>query len=271
MHGDLRNQLYKSRMNSVAIRHRLLEGVLLRLAKLPDAGGIVLRGGMLLRHWFWPTPRPALDLDLVAHSPLAVTDARRFLPMFADVVADGVTFDVEGIAIEGIWLQSDHPGIRMHVRGAYAGNEDDIQVDVTGGPPPRPAAVMSELPTATGAVRLWTCRPESIVGQKLQALWHLGMLGWRPKDLDDLRLLLERMPMDDAALREAISAAFAELGGTGRDARSVFAAESWWSMKHASARWGDFVAMAGRDGVRNLSAVVASVAARLKPILEELP
>jgi hypothetical protein len=51
----------------------------------------------------------------------------------------------------------------------------------------------------------------------------------------------------------------------------VFAAESWWSMKHASARWGDFVAMAGRDGVRNLSAVVASVAARLKPILEELP
>ena len=30
-------------MTSVAIRHRLLEGVLLRLAKLPDAGGLVLR------------------------------------------------------------------------------------------------------------------------------------------------------------------------------------------------------------------------------------
>jgi hypothetical protein len=258
-------------MTSIAIRHRLLEGVLLRLAKLPDAGGIVLRGGMLLRHWFRPTPRPALDLDLVAHSPLAVTDAVGFLPMFADTVADGVTFDVNGIAVEGIWLQSDHPGIRMHVSGAYAGNEDDIQIDVTGGPPPRPAAVMSELPTATGAVRLWTCRPESIVGQKIQALWHLGMLGWRPKDLDDLRLLLERMPMGDAALREAISATFAELGGTGRDARSVFAVESWWSMKHASARWGDFAREAGRDGVRSLSAVVASVAVRLKPILEELP
>jgi hypothetical protein len=97
------------------------------------------------------------------------------------------------------------------------------------------------------------------------------MFGWRPKDLDDLRLLLERMPMDDAALREAISAAFAELGGTGRDARGVFTPESWWSMKHASARWGDFVAEAGRYSVRNLSAVVANLAARLKPILEELP
>jgi hypothetical protein len=255
-------------MTPVAFRHRLLEGVLLRLAELPDAGGIVLRGGMLLRHWFRPTPRPALDLDLVAHAPLAVTDAMRFLPMFADIVADGVTFDVEGISVEGIWLQSAHRGIRMHVSGAYAGEEDDIQVDVTGGPPPRPAPVMCELPTTTGTVRLWTCRPESIVGQKVQALWHLGMFGWRPKDLDDLRLLLERMPMDDAALREAIGATFAELGGTGHDARSVFAPESWWSMKHASARWGDF---AGRDGVRNLSAVVANVAARLKPILEEVP
>src|SRR5262249_9632100 len=142
----------KSPMIPLPIRHRLLEGVLLRLAKLPDAGGIALRGGMLLRHWFRPTPRPALDLDLVAHAPLASTDAMRFLPMFEDIVADGVTFDLEGIAVEGIWLQSDHPGIRMHVTGTYAGQEDDIQVDVTGGPPPRPPAVMSELPTSTGAV-----------------------------------------------------------------------------------------------------------------------
>lgn len=258
-------------MTLVAVRHRLLEGVLLRLARLPDAGGLVLRGGMLLRHWFRPIPRAALDLDLVADSPLTETDAVRLRPIFADTVADGVTFDVEGIVVHGIWLQSDHPGIRMLVAGSYAGHEDDIQVDVTGGPPPRPAAVMSELPTATGPVRLWTCRPESIVGQKVQALWHLGRLGWRPKDLDDLRLLLDRVPMDDAALREAIGSTFAELGGTGRDARGVLAPESWWSTKHASARWGDFLARTGRKGVRNLSAVVANVAARLNPLIEDLP
>jgi hypothetical protein len=33
-----------------AIRHRLLEGILLRLARRPDAGAFVLRGGMLMRH-----------------------------------------------------------------------------------------------------------------------------------------------------------------------------------------------------------------------------
>ena len=258
-------------MNFVAVRQQLLEGVLRRLAQRPDGGGLVLRGGMLLQHWFRPTPRVALDLDLVAPAPLEVTDAMRFQAMFADTVADGVTFDTEGMAVEGIWLQSPHPGIRIHVRGAHADGEDDIQVDITGGPPPTPRAVMSEVATGSGTVRLWTCRPESIVGQKVQALWHLGMLGWRPKDLDDLRLLLERLPMEDDAIREAIGAAFAELGGTGDDARQVFAPDSWWRMKHASARWGDFVAEAGRDEVRNLLAVVAGVAARIKPILEDLP
>src|SRR5437870_3456386 len=60
-----------------AIRHRLLDGVLLRLANLSDAGGLVLRGGMLLRHWSRPTPRPALDLALVAPSPLPPEEATR--------------------------------------------------------------------------------------------------------------------------------------------------------------------------------------------------
>ena len=178
-------------------RHRLLEGVLLRLARLPDAGGLVLRGGMLLRHWFRPMRRPALDLDLVAPSPLTVEEAaRRYLPLFAQsAVVDGVTFDAEGIHVEGIWRHTDNPGVRVYAYGILGEDEADFQVDITGGPPPRPAPVFGELPTACGqTARVWMCRPESIVAQKIQALWHLGMMGWRPKDLNDLRLLLARMP-----------------------------------------------------------------------------
>src|SRR5262249_56873463 len=67
-----------------AIRHRLLEGVLLRLARRPDAGEFILRGGMLMRHWFRPIPRPAEDLDLVVTFPFALEEAAaRFLPVLA--------------------------------------------------------------------------------------------------------------------------------------------------------------------------------------------
>jgi hypothetical protein len=47
--------------------------------------------------------------------------------------------------------------------------------------------------------RLWMCRPETIAGRKLHALMHVGMLHWRPKDLNDLRLLLSRVPPPFAA------------------------------------------------------------------------
>jgi hypothetical protein len=258
-----------------ATRHRLLEGVLLRLARLPDAGGLVLRGGMLLRHWFRPMPRHALDLDLVAPSPMTVEEvASRYVPLFADpAVADGVVFDTDRLHFEGIWQHTDNPGVRVHACGGLGEDEADFQVDITGGPKPRPAPVFGELPTACGqSARVWMCRPESVVGQKIQALWHLGMMGWRPKDLNDLRLLLARVSLINADLRGAIAAYMADMGCTGADARAVFGPSSWWGMKRSSARWLDFVKSSrGQDVPRDLGGVLAEVAGRLAPILEDLP
>lgn len=257
------------------IRHRLLEGVLLRLARRADAGAFVVRGGMLLRYWFRPIPRPAEDLDLVATFPFDVAEAaRRFLPVLADEsVADGVTFDAERIRVEAIFLETGSPGVRVFATGEAEGTEADFHVDMTFGPPPRPAPVLGEVPTASGvAARLWLCRPETIAGQKMQALRHLGMLSWRPKDLNDLRMLLARVPMDEADLSEAIAAYLADLGARGADARAVFGPSTWWSMKRSTARWLDFVkASRGQDVPKDLGGVVAEVADRLASILEELP
>jgi hypothetical protein len=90
-----------------AIRHRLLEGILLRLARRPDAGAFVLRGGALLRHWLRPVPRPAEDLDLVATGPFDSREvARRFLPLLADPADDGVAFDAAGVRAVDIFLDT---------------------------------------------------------------------------------------------------------------------------------------------------------------------
>jgi hypothetical protein len=258
-----------------ATRHRLLEGVLLRLARRPDAGEFVLRGGMLLRHWFRPVPRAADDLDLVATFPFDIEDvSRRFLPVLADAgVADGVAFDTEQTRVAGIMLDTGRPGVRVFAAGAAGGAEADFHVDITFGPPPRPDPVVEAIPTACGAAaRVWACRPEAVVGQKVQALLHLGMLSWRQKDLDDLRLLLARVPMAAADLRDAVAAYLADLGRTGDDLRGGFGPASWWGMKLSGARWLDFVkASHGRDVPRDLAGVVAGVAARLAPVLEGLP
>jgi hypothetical protein len=256
-----------------ALRHRLLEGVLLRLARRPDAGNFVVRGGMLMRHWFRPIPRPVGDLDLVATFPFAVEKAAaRFLPVLDDRIPDGVVFDADRIRVEGIWLDTGSPGVRVFASGTAGATEADFHVDITFGPPPRPDPVFAALPTACGEMaRVWMCRPEAVVGHKMQALWHRGMLGWRPKDLNDLRLLLARVPMDNPDLRGAIAAYLADVGAGGDDARALFG-PSWWGMKMSSARWLDFVKSSrGQDVPRDLAAVVAAVADRLAPVLEGLP
>jgi hypothetical protein len=256
-----------------AIHHRLLEGVLLRLARQPDAGDFVLRGGILMRHWFHPVPRPVDDLDFVVSFPFSLkVTTHRFLTILAAEVADGVTFDIPRTRFEEIRLDTGS-GVRIFVSGTADGTEIDFTVDITFGPHQRPDPVLGELPTAYGeAVRLWMCRPESVVGHKMQAMYHRGMLGWRPKDLEDMRLLLTRVPMDAADLRRAITAYLGDAGGTGEDARAIFGASSWWDTKLSSARWHDFVnSHRGQLAPRNLADVVAEVAGALAPILEGLP
>lgn len=257
-------------------RHRLLEGILLRLAQLPDADSFVLRGGMLMRLWFRPLPRPAADLDLVGTGEFSVEQTgRRFARLLADSsVDDGVTFDRERFRVQGIWLDTDAPGVRLFASGEADGNEDDFSVDVTFGEPLVPAPKLGDYATLCRkrTARVWMCRPETIAGRKLHALMQMGMLRWRPKDLNDLRLLLGRVPMVPADLSEAIATSFASRGNTMADARAIFDRSSWWTMKTSWVRWQEFVQRAkGQDVPRDLARVVTEIAEQLRSILERLP
>lgn len=259
-------------MTPADARHRILDGVLLRLARLPECGGFVLRGGVLLRHWFRPLPRPADDLDLVATFPfdLGETTARYRGALADGAVNDGVTLAVSRARFEAVRVDTGNPAVRVFARGMVGGAEAEFTTDIVFGPPPRPAAEWATLPTASGKeARVRACRPEAVAGQKVKALWFQGMLGWRAKDLDDLRLLLERVPMVPADLRDAVATYFADVRGTLADARGLFGPDSWWHTKMASARWLDFaVGVRWQRVPTDLSAVAAEIGRRLAPVLE---
>lgn len=260
--------------NGHAIRHRLLEGFLLRLARLPNSTAFVLRGGMLMRLWFRPLNRPAGDLDLVATFPFSVAETERhFVPVLTDrSIDDGVRFEKQRFRIEGIWQNTDFPGVRLLASGEADGIEDEFNVDVTFGEPLVPTPEVGDYPMRDGTLtaRLCMCRPETIVGRKLHALWHMGMLHWRPKDLNDVRLLLSRVPLDACALPEAIAASFTSRGDAPGRARTLFRSD-WWTMKRSMARWHDFLKdVQGREAPSDLSGVVAEVGRRIDPVLEQL-
>jgi hypothetical protein len=229
---------------------------------------------MLMRLWFRPWDRPAGDLDLVSTDGFSVEEtARRFRPLLADrSVDDGVIFDARRFRAQGIWLNTKYPGVRLYACGEVEGVEDEFTVDVTFGEPLVPAPEYHEYPMECGLVaRLWMCRPETIAGRKLHALAQTGVLHWRPKDLNDLRLLLTQVPIDFAELGGAIECSFTSRGNTLAEARSVFGPQAWWKLKMSAARWRDFVEDSAAGAVpEDLSAVVAEVANRLQRVWEQL-
>jgi hypothetical protein len=117
---------------------------------------------------------------------------------------------------------------------------------------------------------LWAVRPETALAWKLHGLAEMGRHGWRPKDLHDLYLLVESMPLEDASLPAAIEAAFVSRGYALTDA-AVFAAPDWWELKSARVKWAEY--RRGRpadDGTDDLQAVVDRLHQRLRPALRTL-
>lgn len=167
--------------------------------------------------------------------------------------------------------------MRLFACGSVDGSEDDFTIDVTFGEPLVPPPELHEYPLECGhSAALWMCRPETIVGRKLHALTQMGPLHWRPKDLNDLRLLLGQVPLDFTALASAIACSFTSRGNQPAEARALFGNSSWWTMKMSTARWRDFVEESAeiaeeRIVPENLAAVVAEVAALLQPVWEQLP
>lgn len=243
---------------------------MVRLARLPEAHRFILRGGMLLRHWVRPFERPAADLDLVSTAPFDVKMAERQLrPLLSDDgVDDGLAFNQERYRVQGIWLDTDFPGVRMIAFGVVDGVEYPLGIDVTYGeslvPPPLPG----EYPIrGAEPIRIQMCQPEAILARKLHALWDMGMRHWRPKDLNDIRLLLSGMPINGDDLGAGIEYSFTSRGDSVAEIRTIFDPESWWATKTASARWNDFVAASSDFVPSNLTVVVTDVGQHLRSVL----
>ena len=256
----------------VETRHRLLEGFLLRLAQDRDADAFVLRGGMLVRHWFPTVGRTARDVDLVCRLPFDIDDLRgRLGAILATVVDDGVAFEPRRFRLDCIRPDDAHPGLRLFAAGRADGWFGEMSVDLTFQLDVWPTATRRPLACERGAAEIWVCQPEMLIGRKLAVTSQLGRRHWRPKDLCDLWLMFQRFPQVPVVLGDAIERSFSRESALHR-LDDVFAQPSWWSERTASARWQRFIRPVPRLSVpRDLETVVDEVRCRLAPITRAHP
>ena len=248
-------------------RHRLLGGFVRRIAEGPDADAFALRGGMLVRHWFPESRRPARDVDLVCRLPYDLRAMRAlFARTLARDVADGVVFEADRFRVDAIQTATPHPGMRLFAVGRAGGDFGEISIDTTFAMPIWPGAVRNHLRLgADDEVPFWLCPPEMLVGRKLQVLAELGPYRWRPKDLSDVWMIL-RGSSTSEHLGEAIERAFA-----GRDHAPLedVLGGAFWTHPAADIRWSRFAGQLPRGAVpARAGAVVADVRDALQSFIK---
>jgi hypothetical protein len=236
-------------------RHRLLNGFVRRLAVGDEADAFALRGGMLVRHWFPKSRRPARDVDLVCRLPydLAAMHAV-FARILARDAADGVVFEADRFRVDRIQTATPHPGMRLFAVGRAGGDFGEISIDTTFAMPIWPDAVRDRLRLGPSDVPFWLCPPEMLVGRKLQVLAQLGPQRWRPKDLSDVWMIL-RGELTTERLGEAIERAFA-----GYDHAPVedLLGDAFWTDRAADVRWSRFVGQLPRGVVPARADILAA-------------
>ena len=242
-----------------AVRHHLLTGVIARVAASPEGAAFVLRGGMLTRAWVAPDRRPTKDLDYVGDFPFSVEDtARRLLPALAIELADDVVIDRERVAVRGIWLASEFPGVHVELAIGLGRADQSCGIDIGFRDPLVPEATEIEL----AGRRVRAVRPETQAAWKLHCLAEMGT-SWRPKDVADLWLVARRVALEPAALPPAIAAAFESRHFALDQARRVFDAPHW-ETKTGRLRWEPY-----RKQLPELARVIADLRAWLAPVFAD--
>jgi hypothetical protein len=243
--------------------------VLRRLARSSEVEALVLRGGLMMRLWSGPVPRPVEDLDFLARFPFDAADTVKQLEAVVRVdVGDGFSFGP--LRSEVIWAETAFPGVRVFVETRLPGVEGafELRIDTGFGDPMDPGPAWTEYDVGeAGAARVLACRPETLVGWKVHGLFERGKGRFRPKDLFDVYLLTRYAPLETALLPGALRLAFQSRGDSLELMERLMAGEfgrsPWSHEKWARYRQGQ---PAGRPEA--LADVVAAVATALRPVWE---
>jgi hypothetical protein len=226
---------------------------LARVASSRYANELVLRGS-LVTACYCPT-RLAFDVDHLAVSD-SVFDEARFRERIAEIARPLV------IRSEVIWAETAFPGLRSWVRFG----ETELQIDVGFGDP----LVLSPAPITIGDAPLLAVRPETMFAWKVHGLFEFGRGNWRPKDLLDLFLYLEHVPLDDDAVLASIRVAF-ESRRTPLELAVPFFGEDWGQSRGSQRKWRWLRRQEiTRDPIPDLEVVLTKVKARLLPLLRRL-
>ena len=193
------------------------ERLLYRLSLSRHPEKFVLKGAALLAAWTSSPFRATRDIDLLGLIESGVENLRvEFAEIFQIQIPedDGLRFLPDSVQSELIRKDQEHGGVRVQGVALLGKSKIALQIDIGFGDAITPGPVSLAYPTLLKQppAMLQTYPPETVVGEKLDALVCLGMSNSRMKDFYDLRVLSQTFNFESTKLSSAIRATFLRRG-----------------------------------------------------------
>ncbi len=191
-----------------------------RWSRSPHCDQWLIRGSFVTGLWIGREKRVCQDLDFVGRQPASIpfdTTVRQSINWLKTALAIDLPdqpslnrwrFDVDALASEIIFGGTPFPGVRVCV--PVADSDDALQIDIAFNDPlPLPPTALS----LTDKDQVLCPPAELAFAWKLHGLVEFEGMRWRTKDLSDMWLMLNYLPLDPTKTLTAIESSFVSRDG----------------------------------------------------------
>jgi predicted nucleotidyltransferase component of viral defense system len=200
-----------SNFDQVLVRYAL-ERILYRIGQSQYADRYILKGALLFNLWYDMPFRATRDADLLGFGASDLESIRKIFAEIAGIaVDDGICFDPESTIVEEIRKDGGYTGARVLITSTTAKAICKTQIDIGFGDVVTPEPTQAIYPVmlkefAPPCLKIYPVY--TVIAEKLNAIYNLGMTNSRLKDYLDLWVLLNRETLDSGLLARAIAATF---------------------------------------------------------------
>ena len=257
--------------NDVLQRY-VIERFLARIARLPDADTVLLKGALMLQVWGLPRARPTMDIDLLRRGTADQATLRELVARCAAVpdAGDVVEFDATSIVAEAITEDAEYVGTRIYLTARMGNVRQRVQIDFGVGDAVVPDPVRIEFPLMLGGdpIRLTAYPVEAAIAEKFHVMVVRDLRNSRMKDFYDIWTLSRNCAFTSDRLRSAIQSTFGRRETPlPTETPAAFTAAFHSDMLHIR-QWTAFSRrIDGREPQESLEMVVTDIAAFIMPLL----
>ena len=198
------------------LSHFFLETILRKLVLTPHSDFFVFKGGFLLSNQLGINMRSTIDIDiLLRNSPLNEVNIKEIA---AEICASEAVPEVQCtfVSIEPIRAQDEYGGFRAKILCRLENIRATIPLDFAAGDPitPEPVAYAYKSLFFEHETAIQSYNAETILAEKLETIYRLGLLNSRSKDFYDVFTLwsTRKDSIDAMILAQALQRTFHHRG-----------------------------------------------------------